>query len=91
MTDIVERLRASAKNSEERGWLTHAVMDREAADVIERLTAALAFYARPIAYQGDNVRNEGQDDPFTPPDRPYIQSVGRDGGEVARRGLEKKP
>ena len=37
----VERLRLSAKNSEERGWLTQAVLDREAADEIERLRARI--------------------------------------------------
>lgn len=54
---------------------------------IERLRAALDFYARPIAYLGDNIRNEGQDDPFTPEHAAYVQSVGRDGGAVARSAL----
>jgi hypothetical protein len=62
--------------------------ERAAAE-IERLLAALRFYARPIAYQGDNVRNEGQD-PFTPSDAAYIQSVGRDGGAVARAALNEQ-
>lgn len=53
---------------------------------IARLRAALEFYARPIAYEGSNSRNVGQD-PFTPLDRPYIQDVSRDNGEVARAAL----
>lgn len=57
-----------------------------ARDEIERLRAALEFYARPVAYQGDNMRNDGADK-FTAADAPYIQSVGRDGGNVARAAL----
>lgn len=51
-----------------------------------RLKQALEFYARPLAYQGDNIKNEGQD-PYTPADNPYVQSVGRDGGRFARKAL----
>jgi hypothetical protein len=57
---------------------------------IRRLRAALEFYARPIAYSGGNIRNEGQDHKFTPPDAPYIRDVGRDGGAVAREALNNQ-
>jgi hypothetical protein len=77
----LERARATGNDPES----LRRKIEQYAAE-IERLRAALAFYARPIAYQGDNIRNEGQD-PFTPPDKAYILSIGRDGGEVARRAL----
>ena len=41
MTDLIERLRASAEHSEKCGWITHARLDRGAADEIERLDAEL--------------------------------------------------
>ena len=53
---------------------------------IERLRSALEFYAREVAYKGANQKNEGQD-PFTPADAPYIQSIERDCGETARKAL----
>lgn len=63
------------------------ILNRPQTGEVERLRAALEFYARPIAYLGGNQRNEGQDDPFTPADAPYIEDVGRDGGRRARAAL----
>ena len=58
MTDIVERLRASADHSEKCGWITHARLDREAADKIERLSkieeaAKIAFEYHMLGYGPD--------------------------------------
>jgi hypothetical protein len=80
--DEIERLRAERDELFEANG---AIANTIGADAL-RLRKALAFYARPIAYQGDNQHNNGQD-PFTPADEPYIKSIGRDGGAIAREAL----
>lgn len=47
---------------------------------------ALEFYANPIRYNGPNQRNSGND-PYST--GPYILSVERDNGEIARRAREQ--
>lgn len=44
--NIISDLRASAKNSEQLGWITHARMDNRAADELERLVKYLALIER---------------------------------------------
>jgi len=44
-SDIVERLETSAAHSEQCGWSTHALMEREAAARIKQLEAALRTIA----------------------------------------------
>lgn len=51
--------------------------------IVDRLIWGLGFYASRMAYLGDNQRNDGCD-PYTSKDSPYILSVGRDGGNLAR-------
>jgi hypothetical protein len=59
---------------------------QKAADEIERLRAALGFYARDVAWKGPNQRNDGKDR-YTPRPEPYIQDATRDAGAVARAAL----
>lgn len=55
---------------------------------IKMLRGALGFYARAVAWQGPNQRNDGRD-PYTPAPEPYIQDATRDNGEVARACLRQ--
>jgi len=99
MERLTEQLRAQARRRQEQDTLCYAdggietdvqpqdYLEWKAADEIARLRHALAFYARQIAYEGANQRNLGQD-PFTPEGQPYVQSVDRDLGAIARAALQ---
>ena len=61
---------------------------RQALAEIERLRAALEFYASPRRYEGANQKPiDG--DMYAPKDFPYLWDVMRDGGEIARDALTK--
>ena len=55
---------------------------------IERLRAALEFYADSRRYEGGNQRPI-QTDPHQPPDCPYLWDVTRDRGKIAEAALRR--
>ncbi len=55
---------------------------------IERLRAALSFYANRARYDGGN-QIALPDDPHQPNGCPYLWDVTRDGGEIARRAINQ--
>lgn len=75
----------------ERGLLDGQPQDPRDAE-IERLRAALAFYADPARYHGANqsVRNSPPDRFAPEPGFPYLWDVTRDFGGIARAALETK-
>ena len=54
---------------------------------LAKVMEALTFYADTRRYQGANQPFREGDDPFTPPDSPFLIDTTRDGGQIARAAL----
>ncbi len=73
---------------QEYGMVPHPDKMKEAiAKVLRDSVKPLQFYADPKRYEGDNQRLVGEPDTYQPKDCPYLWSVNRDGGNIARSAL----
>lgn len=90
MGDMIMRIarRVVEAHIQEYGMVPHPDKMKEAiAAVIRESVKSLRFYADPKRYEGDNQRLVGEPDVYQPKDCPYLWSVNRDGGKIARAAL----
>ena len=85
LEDIAERAKAGELAAHDAANTAIRQRDEARAQLAE-VIKALEFYANPIRYNGPNQRNSGND-PYST--GPYILSVERDNGEIARRAREQ--